>query len=92
LLHYPAIAAAELESGRAARMPAHSDWSSITLLFQDECGGLEVEDPNQPGEFVAVAPIEGACVVNVGDLLMRWSNGTCRDSTGGLEVSILTQL
>jgi isopenicillin N synthase-like dioxygenase len=74
LLHYPAIAAAELESGRAARMPAHSDWSSVTLLFQDGCGGLEVEDPRAPGEFVGVAPVEGACVVNVGDLLMRWSN------------------
>ena len=80
LLHYPAIAAAELESGRVARMPAHSDWSSVTLLFQDACGGLEVEDPHKPGEFIAATPIEGACVVNVGDLLMRWSNGTCRDS------------
>jgi isopenicillin N synthase-like dioxygenase len=80
LLHYPPIAAAELESGKAARMPAHSDWSSVTLLFQDECGGLEVEDPRAPGEFVGVAPVEGACAVNVGDLLMRWSNGMCRDS------------
>lgn len=75
LLHYPAIAAAELESGMVARMPAHSDWSSVTLLFQDECGGLEVEDPHRPGEFMSATPIEGACVVNVGDLLMRWSNG-----------------
>jgi isopenicillin N synthase-like dioxygenase len=75
LLRYPPVAAVELESGRAARMPAHSDWSSITLLFQDECGGLEVEDPHRPGEFMPVTPIEGACVVNVGDLLMRWSNG-----------------
>jgi isopenicillin N synthase-like dioxygenase len=49
-------------------------------LFQDACGGLEVEDPHKPGEFIAATPIEGACVVNVGDLLMRWSNGTCRDS------------
>jgi len=77
LLHYPPIAATELESGRAARMPAHSDWSSITLLFQDECGGLEVENPKRSGEFIPVAPVEGACVVNVGDLLMRWSNGEC---------------
>lgn len=75
LLHYPPIAADDLESGKAARMPAHSDWSSITLLFQDDCGGLEIEDPHSPGSFVPATPLEGACIVNVGDLLMRWSNG-----------------
>lgn len=71
LLHYPPIAAGELERGRVARMPAHRDWSSITLLFQDDCGGLEVEDPRDPGRFIPVTPVKNACVVNVGDLLMR---------------------
>lgn len=75
LLHYPPIAAAEIETQRAARMPPHSDWGSITLLFQDDCGGLEVEDPHTPGKFVPATPIPRACVMNVGDLLMRWSNG-----------------
>lgn len=75
LLHYPAIAASDLEAGKVARMPAHSDWGSITMLFQDDCGGLEVEDPRCEGKFVCATPVEGACVVNVGDLLMRWSNG-----------------
>ncbi|SRR6266536_6685930 len=76
LLHYPAIPAKQVESGKVARMPAHSDWSSMTMLFQDDCGGLEVEDPNRKGEFVAATPIEGAIVMNVGDLLQHWSNGT----------------
>jgi isopenicillin N synthase-like dioxygenase len=75
LLHYPPVAAADLESGKAARMPAHTDWSTITLLFQDNCGGLEVEDPHQAGNFVPATPMKNACVMNVGDLLMRWSNG-----------------
>lgn len=75
LLHYPPIPASEIESGEAARMPAHSDWSSITMLFQDDCGGLEVEDPQATGRFVPATPVPGAVVVNVGDLLMRWSNG-----------------
>jgi isopenicillin N synthase-like dioxygenase len=75
LLHYPPVAAADLESEKVARMPAHSDWSTITLLFQDDCGGLEIEDPRQAGKFVPATPMEGACVMNVGDLLMRWSNG-----------------
>lgn len=75
LLHYPPVPAAALESGSSARMPAHSDWGSITMLFQDDCGGLEVEDPNRKDRFVPATPTKGACVVNVGDLLMRWSNG-----------------
>jgi len=74
LLHYPPIPAAMLENQLSARMPAHSDWGSITMLFQDDCGGLEVEKRGKEGEFVGVETRRGACVVNVGDLLMRWSN------------------
>jgi isopenicillin N synthase-like dioxygenase len=74
-LHYPPIAAADLESERVARMPAHTDWSTITLLFQDDCGGLQIQDPHQAGSFVPATPMKDACVMNVGDLLMRWSNG-----------------
>lgn len=74
LLHYPPIPAAALESESSARMPAHSDWGSITMLFQDDCGGLEVENQSQPGQFLKVAPVKNAIVMNVGDLLMRWSN------------------
>lgn len=76
LLHYPPVPAEDIESGKAARISAHSDWGSITILFQDDCGGLEVEDP--AGEFVPATPVKGACVVNIGDLLMRWSNGQHR--------------
>jgi isopenicillin N synthase-like dioxygenase len=75
LLHYPSLPAADVEGGLVERMPAHSDWSTITMLFQDDCGGLEVEEPHAQGKFVEATPISGACVVNVGDLLMRWSNG-----------------
>ncbi|KAF3389357.1 DNA replication complex GINS protein psf1 [Penicillium rolfsii] len=74
LLHYPPVPADALEQHRAARCPAHTDWSSITLLLQDDCGGLEVEDVQNPGQFIPVAPIKNAIVMNVGDLLQRWSN------------------
>ena len=74
LLHYPPIPAADIVTKRVARMPAHTDWSTITMLFQDDCGGLEVEDPHTPGKFVPATPMPGACVMNVGDMLMRWSN------------------
>lgn len=45
------------------------------MLLQDEAGGLEVEDPQRPGAFIPVTPVRGTLVLNVGDLLQRWSNG-----------------
>ncbi|KEF52791.1 uncharacterized protein A1O9_11208 [Exophiala aquamarina CBS 119918] len=74
LLHYPPIPEAAVRSGKFARMPAHTDWSTMTFLFQDDCGGLQVEHPNNAGQFIDVAPIPSTAVMNVGDLLMRWSN------------------
>ena len=80
LLHYPPIPASDLEEGRAARISSHSDWGVITMLFQDDCGGLEVEHPHQPGTYIPATPMEGACVMNIGDLLMRWSNDTLKST------------
>ncbi|KAK6200682.1 hypothetical protein LQW54_009643 [Pestalotiopsis sp. IQ-011] len=74
LLHYPPVETEKLSSNALARMPAHSDWGSVTMLFQDDCGGLQVEDPSVPGTFVDATPLRRALVMNVGDLLMRWSN------------------
>ena len=74
LLHYPPVPAKAIEGGKFARMPAHTDWSTMTMLFQDDCGGLQVEDPHKPGQFIDVPPVPGSLVMNVGDLLMRWSN------------------
>ncbi|KAH8892197.1 Clavaminate synthase-like protein [Thozetella sp. PMI_491] len=74
LLHYPPVETEKLSSNALARMPAHSDWGTITMLFQDDCGGLQVETPTAPGTFVDATPIKHALVMNVGDLLMRWSN------------------
>lgn len=75
LLHYPQVPASYVENGRFARMPAHTDWSVMTMLWQDDCGGLQVESPSQPGQFIDVDPVPDTLVLNVGDLLMRWSNG-----------------
>lgn len=78
LAHYPAIPAQALLTGETERITSHSDFGTITILFQDETGGLEIEDPNQPGEFFRAPPFPGAALVNVGDLLMRWTNGVFR--------------
>lgn len=93
LLHYPPIPAERLEAGEMSRMPPHTDWSSITMLFQDDIGGLEVEDIDRPLRFIPAIPVENAMVLNVGDLLQRWSNGmlspsSCLSSSGHLCESI----
>ena len=75
LLHYPPLSADELEKELVKRMPAHTDWGSFTILFQDQVGGLEIEDPREKGRFVGATPVEESVVMNVGDLLQRWSNG-----------------
>jgi len=49
----------------------HSDFGCITLLLQ-QSAGLEVMFPN--GEWVPAPPVENTLVVNIGDLLERWSN------------------
>ncbi len=57
---------------------AHTDWGWITLLSQDALGGLEVETAS--GEWVRVDPIPGTFVVNLGDIMLRWSNGQYHSS------------
>ncbi|MBD2103508.1 isopenicillin N synthase family oxygenase [Leptolyngbya sp. FACHB-261] len=70
LLHYPASAvAADTEQIRAG---VHSDYGSITLLFQDEVGGLEV--CTTWGEWIRAPYIPDTIVVNTGDLMQRWTN------------------
>ncbi|OBZ71618.1 hypothetical protein A0H81_08344 [Grifola frondosa] len=80
LLHYPSVSAEQLERDEISRINAHSDFGSITLLVQDDVGGLEVEDPRNPGQFKSAPPVAGAIVVNAGDFLMRWSNDMIRST------------
>ncbi len=51
LIHYPAVERSSLKSGQKARIPAHSDFGSITILFQDQVGGLQVEDRKNPNTY-----------------------------------------
>ncbi|KNZ78934.1 UPF0676 protein, partial [Termitomyces sp. J132] len=80
LLRYPSVPSEALEMNRITRIDGHSDYGSITIVFQDDVGGLEVEDPSTPGSFLPVPPFPGSIVVNAGDLLMRWSNDTIRST------------
>ncbi len=56
----------------------HTDFGVLTVLCQDDVGGLQVEDIN--GEWIEAPPIEGTLIVNVGDLLSRWTNGVYKST------------
>lgn len=87
LLHYPEVPADVFRRGQQendddvveqVRAGAHTDYGSITCLFQDMAGGLQVKSPT--GKFVNATPIEGTVVVNAGDLLARWSNDVIKST------------
>ena len=52
---------------------AHTDYGSITLLMTDGTAGLQVK-PRDSDDWIDVPHVDDAYVVNIGDLLMRWTN------------------
>lgn len=70
LLHYPPLQT-HPKPGQV-RAGEHTDYGSITLLFQDDIGGLEVQ--TTAGEWIAAPVIPDTVLVNTGDLMQRWTN------------------
>jgi isopenicillin N synthase-like dioxygenase len=70
LIHYPPQP--ETLGGEQYGVSPHTDFGTITLLAQDQTGGLRVK--GRSGEWLTAHPIRGTLVVNVGDLLARWTN------------------
>lgn len=70
LLHYPPLNQTPLPG--QVRAGEHTDYGTITLLFQDDVGGLQV--CTAEGEWIAAPSIPGTIVVNTGDLMQRWTN------------------
>jgi isopenicillin N synthase-like dioxygenase len=56
----------------------HCDFGFLTILAQDDIGGLQVQTPD--GAWVDAPRIPGSFVVNVGDMLHRWSNGILKST------------
>jgi isopenicillin N synthase-like dioxygenase len=54
------------------RAGAHTDYGTVTILRQDSVGGLEVLDG--AGRWTGVESVPGAFVINIGDLMARWTN------------------
>jgi isopenicillin N synthase-like dioxygenase len=49
----------------------HTDAGALTVLLQDEVGGLQVY---KDGYWHNIAPVPGAIVINTGDMMQVWSN------------------
>jgi len=56
----------------------HTDFGVLTVLCQDNVGGLQVEDIN--GDWIEAPPIKGTLIVNVADLLARWTDGAYKST------------
>lgn len=69
-MRYPASSAAADAQG----VGAHKDTDILTLLLQDEVGGLEVETDHG---WIAVPPLQGAFVINIGEILNWPPMGIC---------------
>ncbi|HEX2939953.1 MAG TPA: 2OG-Fe(II) oxygenase family protein [Rhodopila sp.] len=71
LLHYPPQASDAPDD--AFGSAPHTDYGFMTILAQDDRGGLEVR--RRDGSWLQAPPIPGTWVVNVADMLARWTNG-----------------
>ncbi|MCR9139197.1 MAG: isopenicillin N synthase family oxygenase [Alphaproteobacteria bacterium] len=55
------------------RAGAHTDYGSLTILLpQAGSRGLEIRASD--GQWIPVPPVPGAFVINIGDLMARWTN------------------
>ncbi len=69
LIHYPPQPPQAPERQYGIR--PHSDSTAFTVLAQDDVGGLQVESRDG---WIDVPPIEGTYVINIGDMMARWTN------------------
>ena len=68
---YPPVDPSKLKASQWSFSP-HADYTAFTVLLQDGSGGLQAR--NCAGQWIDVTPRQGAFVVNVGNVLARWTN------------------
>ncbi|KAJ6388653.1 hypothetical protein OIU77_027082 [Salix suchowensis] len=68
----------DVEEREVEGLGMHTDMSCITIVYQDDTGGLQIR--SKEGEWLDIPPCEDFLVVNIGDLMQAWSNGRLRSS------------
>ena len=76
LAHYPALP--EAPAPGSVRAGAHTDYGTLTILRLDDEPGLQVRSP--AGRWQDVEAPDGAFVINLGDLMQRWTNDRWRST------------
>ncbi|CAO3631671.1 unnamed protein product [Cunninghamella blakesleeana] len=85
LLHYPASESSDcIEKNDIIRIGRHSDYGLITLLWQRDVGGLQIQS-NETEKVEEMTwldvPVRDDClIVNMGDCLQYWTNGFIRST------------
>ncbi|KIW18735.1 hypothetical protein PV08_03024 [Exophiala spinifera] len=93
LMHYPPVAPSSTPAGGRDgdvkfRISPHTDWGTLTLLFQKSIGGLQVRPPHYTapeldldGEIWTSAPVFNDMVlINIGDMLEFWTAGALKST------------
>ncbi|KAI4862255.1 hypothetical protein F4820DRAFT_32858 [Hypoxylon rubiginosum] len=76
LMHYPSAHESTIDRSSLTWCPTHTDFTTYTLLMQDENQGLEIEDRLNPGTFLpATTEVEDRMYLTIGDFGEIWSNG-----------------
>jgi isopenicillin N synthase-like dioxygenase len=76
IFHYPAATPAQGES-TSWGVGEHTDYGLLTILKQDETGGLEVKST---AGWVPAEPVPGSFICNIGDMLDRMTGGIYRST------------
>ena len=76
IFNYPAPASSE-ELQSTWGVGEHTDYGVLTILKQDDCGGLEVKTTSG---WVSAPPVAGSFVCNIGDMLDRMTGGLYRST------------
>ncbi|XP_076344048.1 uncharacterized protein LOC143243999 isoform X2 [Tachypleus tridentatus] len=71
MMYFPPVR--DIKDSNVARFGEHTDFGTISFVFQDDSGGMELKTKSR--EWIQVTPIKGTVILLVADLLSIWSNG-----------------
>lgn len=67
------------QDDRTIALGEHTDFGSVTVLF-NRLGGLQVLPPGADAEWCYVKPLPGHAIINLGDAMVKFTNGLLRSN------------